>query len=64
MAKSLLRLPEVRRRVGYGRAHLYSLIGQGHFPKPIRLGVRAVAWDSDEVDAWIAARITASRSAA
>lgn len=64
MVKSLLRLPEVRQRVGYGRAQIYSLIQQGRFPKPIRLGIRAVAWDSDEIQAWITARIADSRRAA
>ncbi len=32
------------------------------FPEPIKIGARAVAWVEEEVDAWIEARIEASRS--
>lgn len=31
------------------------------FPKPVRLGPRAVGWLESEVDAWIESRIAASR---
>jgi prophage regulatory protein len=49
----LLRLPQVMDRVGLRVTRLYELIGDGSFPKPIRLGERAVAWLESEVDAWI-----------
>ncbi|WP_037341936.1 AlpA family phage regulatory protein [Salinisphaera hydrothermalis] len=39
--------------------HIYNLIKQGQFPKPMRLGVRAVGWDSREIDEWIAERLKA-----
>jgi hypothetical protein len=32
---------------------IYELMGDGTFPKPVRLGERAVAWLESEVDAWI-----------
>lgn len=43
---SILRQPGVERKTGFKRAHIYALITQGKFPKPIKLGVRAVGWDS------------------
>ena len=61
MAKQLLRLPSVCERVGFGRSQLYALIKQDKFPAPVRLGVRAVAWDSDLIDAWVHERIAASQ---
>lgn len=55
--RRILRRPDVEQKTGFKRAHLYHLMKEGKFPKPIRLGVRAVGWDSVEVDEWIAARL-------
>ncbi|GFE87972.1 hypothetical protein GCM10011488_29260 [Steroidobacter agaridevorans] len=52
--RRILRRPEVEARCGFKRAHLYKLIDEGKFPRPVRIGVRAVGWDSVEVDQWIA----------
>lgn len=61
----LLRLPEVLRRTGLKRSHLYHLISQEQFESPVRLaGSRSVAWRSDRVDAWVRAQIEAGRKAA
>lgn len=54
---SLIRLPQVRQRVGLCRSSIYARIAGGTFPAPVSLGARAVAWDSRAVDAWIASRI-------
>lgn len=64
MAASLLRLPVVVARTGYSRSTLYALIQDKRFPAPVSLGRRAVAWVSDDVDAWIADRIAQSRKGA
>jgi len=49
----LLRLPEVLHRVGYKRSRFLDLVRQGQFPKPVRLGVRAVAWPESIIDALV-----------
>lgn len=54
----ILRRPDVERKTGFKRAHLYALIAQGKFPKPIKLGVRAVGWDSLEIERWLIERIS------
>lgn len=54
--RRILRRAEVEAKTGFKRAHLYRLMHQGKFPKSLRLGVRAVGWDSTEVDQWIADR--------
>ncbi|AUA58889.1 dipicolinate synthase [Achromobacter spanius] len=56
---TLLRLPEVRKRTLRSRTTIYT---DPTFPKPIKIGKRAVAWLESEVDEWIARRIAASRS--
>ncbi len=57
----LLRLPDVIARVGLRRTAIYDAVQRGTFPAPIHLGRRCVAWPSDAIDEWIAARIVASR---
>ncbi|MDR3221560.1 MAG: AlpA family transcriptional regulator [Candidatus Accumulibacter sp.] len=53
----ILRRPEVEAKTGFKRAHLYNLMKADQFPKAIRLGIRAVGWDSLEIDKWIAERL-------
>lgn len=53
----LLRLPQVKAQTGLSRSELYRRIAMGVFPAPIKIGVRASAWSSAEIDRWIAERI-------
>ena len=46
----LLRLPAVLDRVGYKRSRFLDLVRQGVFPKPVKLGARAVAWPESQID--------------
>ncbi|MFG1304706.1 AlpA family transcriptional regulator [Xanthobacter autotrophicus] len=55
--RRILRRAEVEAKTGFKRAHIYSLMKEGKFPKAMRLGVRAVGWDSDEIDQWITDRL-------
>lgn len=61
MAQSLIRMPEVMRRTGYGKAWIYRLVSEGRFPLPIKIGARAIAFVEGEVDEWINQRIAKSR---
>lgn len=54
--RRILRRAEVEQKTGFKRAHLYTLMREGRFPRALRLGIRAVGWDSAEIDAWIAER--------
>jgi prophage regulatory protein len=60
--KILLRRPDVEKRTGLKRAHIYALMKQGAFPQAVPLAGRAVAWIADEVDNWITGRIQQARS--
>ena len=57
MAENLLRLPEVRAMVRRSTSRIYADMAAGRFPKPIRIGVRAVAWREAELKQWLADRI-------
>ena len=54
----LIRLPEVKQRVGLGRSTIYRLMDLGRFPKARKLGLRAIAWSEAEIDGWIASKLT------
>ena len=54
-----LRLREVCRKTALSRSEIYRRVAQSTFPAPVKLGVRASAWDSREVDSWIVHRIAA-----
>ena len=49
----LLRLPAVLALTGLKKSSIYAKSKKGTFPKPVRLGSRAVAWRSDELTRWI-----------
>ena len=55
--KNFIRLPEVISRIGYKRTSIYEKIAEGTFPAPIKLGPRAVAWVSEEIEEWMDARV-------
>ena len=59
--QSLILLPEVLKRTGFGKAWIYRLISEGRFPAPVKIGVRAVAFVESEVDEWIQSVIETSR---
>ena len=47
------RLHDVVRITALSRSTVYRRIEEGRFPAPIRLGGRASAWTSAELQAWI-----------
>ncbi len=57
-----LKLPEVRVRTGKSRSAIYQGVKDGTFPKPIKLGPRAVGWIEAEIEAHNQSCIDASRS--
>lgn len=52
----LLRLRDVVERTGRPKSGLYADIRDGLMPRPVQIGLRAVAWPSTEIDAVVMAR--------
>jgi prophage regulatory protein len=52
----LYRLRDLSARIGLARSAIYQAIKDGRFPKPVRIGARAVAWRHQDVERWIAER--------
>ena len=58
---NLIRLPEALKKTGLSRTRAYVLIAKRQFPQPVKISpdpnARAIAFSSDEIDAWIAQRM-------
>ena len=52
----LLRRDEVERRCGLAATTIYRKMQDGSFPKPIKVGARAVRWPESEIEDWLAGR--------
>jgi prophage regulatory protein len=59
--KKIIRLPRTIEKTELSRSTIYSLIKAGDFPQQIRLSPRTMGFLESEVDAWIEARVAASR---
>lgn len=53
VADRLLRLSEVRHRVGLGKTMIYAMIGQGCFPRPYKITPAAARWSEREIVEWV-----------
>ena len=56
MAESILRMPQVREKVGLSAPTIYRMIKAGEFPAQIKLGAHASGWLESAVQEWIKAR--------
>jgi prophage regulatory protein len=54
------RIRDVEKFSGLSRASIYRLMREGKFPRPVRLGERAVAWTIDDLETWAENRPMAS----
>ena len=53
----MLRRKEVEAITGRSRSAIYEGIAAGTFPKPVKIGSRAVAWPESVIRYWIAERM-------
>lgn len=60
--RHIMRRDEVERKTGFKRAHIYNLMKEGKFPQARRIGLRAVGWDSVEIEVWITERLAQQTS--
>lgn len=53
----MLRRQEVEKITGRSRSAIYEGMAAGTFPKPVKIGARAVAWPESVIRQWIAERM-------
>lgn len=49
----ILRLKDVRARLGTSRSWIYDQLKNGRFPKPIQLGPRSIGWLEADIEDWL-----------
>ena len=52
MIKKMYRLPDVMNMTGLSRSSIYLRISTNEFPKPVKIGRRAIGWPEDSIIAW------------
>ncbi|WP_038761744.1 helix-turn-helix transcriptional regulator [Burkholderia pseudomallei] len=50
---AILRRTQVENEVGLKRSTIYQRIQEGTFPRPIRLGERAVGWRASDIERFL-----------
>ena len=58
---TILRLSQVEARTGLSGSYIYNLMSNNEFPRPIKLGPRAVGWVESDINDWLMERIAESR---
>ena len=53
MTETILRRPDVEKCCGLSRSTIYQLMTEGRFPRPVRLGKRAVGWRESDIAKWL-----------
>jgi prophage regulatory protein len=53
-AERIIRLKTVLDRTGLSRATLYRKIGEGTFPRQVRISIHGAGWHESAVNRWIA----------
>ncbi len=61
---TLLRLPDVLRRLGLSRSYLYALVATGEIDPPVKLAAKVSAWRENSIEEFVQRRITSSEGAA
>jgi prophage regulatory protein len=50
---AILRRSQVEQQVGLKRSTIYQRMQEGTFPRPIRLGERAVGWRASDIELFL-----------
>ena len=64
MIKKIYRLPDVMNMTGLSRSSIYLRVSTDEFPKPVKIGRRAVGWPEDTIIAWQAKMMEAQDESA
>ncbi|MEC7369603.1 MAG: AlpA family transcriptional regulator [Pseudomonadota bacterium] len=56
MSIVILRLPQVIAATGLSRSTIYKKVSESSFPRPFKLGERAIGWRQSDVEDWLASR--------
>ena len=55
MVPTIFRRKELEKRLGLSRSSIYKMMDDGEFPRPVRIGRRAVGWRAADIETWFEA---------
>ena len=55
-SRQLWPMKRVNTETGCAKSTIYQLLRSELFPRPVKIGLRGVRWNSDEVQEWIDSR--------
>ena len=58
MTKKVIRRIEVEARIGLACSTIYAMMAEGKFPRPVKIGRRAVGWVEEDANNWLRNKIT------
>ncbi len=64
MIKKMYRLTEVMNMTGLSRSSIYLRVSTDEFPKPVKIGRRAIGWPEESIVAWQAKMLEAQDESA
>ena len=64
MIKKIYRLPDVMNMTGLSRSSIYLRVSTDEFPKPVKIGRRAIGWPEESIIAWQAKMMEAQDESA
>jgi len=53
MLPQIYRRTDIEKQFGISRAGIYNMMAEGRFPKPVKLGERAVGWLEEDLKNWL-----------
>ena len=56
MPQHIIRRKEVEQRIELACSTIYAMMARGDFPRPIKIGQRAVGWRTEDIDNWLSDR--------
>jgi prophage regulatory protein len=56
MPACIFRRSTVLELTGLSTSTIYAMMARGDFPRPVRLGIRAVGWRESDVRDWLESR--------
>ena len=56
MEEIIIRRKTLEAKLGLSCSTIYALMAKGKFPRPVKLGIRAVGWKSEDIKRWVEER--------
>lgn len=53
MVPRILRRHQLEATLGLSRSSIYQMMASGDFPKPLKIGRRAVGWRAEDIENWL-----------